>query len=108
MIYKGTGIMVSFYTLQKKPEIFEHPMEFDLKKYEDQKKAKQMKKSFVVPFGGGKRECVGRNLAVMSIKIIVANLVNMFEIKPSSLPNPIFAGIACTVSHSTAKLRVLE
>ena len=107
-VYKGTGIMLSVYTIQKKPEIFEDPMKFDLKKYDDEKKAKQMKKHLLVPFGGGNRNCAGKNLAVTSIKIIVANLVNMFEIKSSSLPNPRFAGIACAVSHSTAKLRVLE
>ena len=107
-VYKGTGIMVSFYTIQKKPEIFEDPMKFDLKKYEDKKKTKQMKKNLLVPFGGGNRSCAGQNLAMMSIKILVANLVNMFEIKPSSTPITTHAAITVAVSHSTAKLRVLS
>ena len=107
-VYKGTGMMVSLYTIQKKPEIFKNPMEFDLKKYEDKKKTKQMKKSLLVPFGGGNRNCIGQNLARMTIKIFVANLVNMFEIKPSSKPNPRVGGFALGVSHSLAKLRVFQ
>ena len=107
-VYKGTGVIMSFYTLQKKPEYFDDPLKFDLKKYEDKKKIKQMKKGILVPFGGGKRNCPGKSLAMMSIKIFVANLVNMFEIKPSSVPNPRVTGMTCTVSHSIAKFRVLE
>ena len=107
-VYKGTGIMLSVYTIQKKPENFDDPLEFDLKKYEDQKKIKDMKKGLLVPFGGGKRDCAGRNLAMMSIKILVANLVNMFEIKPSSTPIYTHATITVAVSHTNTKLRVLE
>ena len=107
-VYKGTGIMLSFYTIQKKPENFDNPMKFDLAKYEDKKKIKEMKKNLLVPFGGGNRNCIGQNLARMSIKILLfSNLVNMFEIKPSSKPNPRFIGIACTVGHHYAQLRVL-
>ena len=106
-VYKGTGIMVSFYTIQKKPENFKDPMKFDLKKYEDQKKIKQMKKNLLVPFGGGNRNCAGKNLAVMSIKILLANLVKEFEIKPSSKPNPRHIGLTCSVGHNSAKLRAL-
>ena len=107
-VYKGTGIMMSIYTLQKKPEMFEDPMKFDLKKYEDQKKIKQLKKSHLFPFGGGNRSCAGQNLALMSIKILVANLVKMFEIKPSSTPITTHAAITVAVSHSTTKLKVFE
>ena len=31
-VYKGTGILVSFYTIQKKPENFKDPLKFDLEK----------------------------------------------------------------------------
>ena len=40
-VYKGTGIMLSFYTIQKKPENFDNPMKFDLAKYEDRRRSRR-------------------------------------------------------------------
>ena len=107
-VYKGTGIMVSIYSMQKKPEYFENPMEFDLKKYENKRKIQELKMGLMVPFGSGSRNCIGQNLARLSIKVAIANIVNMFEIKQSSRPNPRHAGVTCAVGHSSIQLRVLN
>ena len=40
----------------------------------------QQKKSFI-PFSTGPRACVGRNVAKMELKLIVANLVSGFEME---------------------------
>ena len=107
-VYKGTGVLVSVYSMQKKPEYFENPIKFDLKKYENKRRIKELKRGLMVPFGGGNRFCIGQNLAKFSIKIAIANIVNMFEIKESSRINPRLAGVTCTVGHSSVKLRVLS
>ena len=107
-VYKGTGVMISFYTINKRPEDFEKPLEFDLTKYEDKKRTREMKKYLLIPFGAGNRNCIAQNLALMSIKIFVANLVDKYEVKLSDKPNRTHAHVTCGVDHAWAKLRALK
>ena len=104
-ISKGTAIRISFITLQSKPEYFENPRKFDLKKYEDKAAMKEFKRYAIIPFSAGKRPCPGKNLAQLVIKMIVSNLVNELELIATDKPNRRMIEMNYTIEHCRFGLR---
>ena len=86
-IYKGDLVTLSLATLQMKPELFENPKKFDLGKYEQKKRIKDLSRSALIPFSAGKRECLGKNLADLMIKLILCNVLDQFELRKTDEPN---------------------
>ena len=107
-VSKGSGIMVSFLTLQSKPEYFKNPHEFDLKKYQDKDRIKDLKKYCLIPFGAGKRSCLGKNLVKMATKMIVANILDQFELRVSEKPNHRFVMFSYSIKHCDTKVKALR
>ena len=104
-IHKGSMIFISFITLFSRPEDFANSKVFDLKKYDDKKKIKELSKFALIPFSAGKRRCIGRNLAEMVVKVILSNFLEEFDLEKSQEPNRSFAGITLTLKHCRIRLR---
>ena len=83
---KGDNLIVPFRFIQVKPECFDQPREFDLRRYKNKKKIKEPSRSVLVPFSAGKRACVGKNLADIMIKVILCNFLDQFELEGSATP----------------------
>ena len=107
-IHKGTILLIPFNTLQTKPELFQEPLKFDLSKYEEKKKIKDLSKNILIPFSTGKRACIGKNLADIMIKIILCNFLDQFELERSDKPNRRFMALTVGLQHCNARLRSLE
>ena len=105
-ISKGTALGISYVTLQRKPEYYDEPRKFDLEKY-DKPVMKELKKCGFTPFSSGKRPCPGKNLEELAIKMIVANLVNEFELFPSDEPNRRMIEMNYRIKHCKVRLRIL-
>jgi cytochrome P450 len=75
--------------------IFEEPLKFKPERFIDSN-GKFQTKPELIPFGVGKRACLGESLARLELFLFTANLLNQFEISsiPSKLPNmtPIIGG----------------
>ena len=104
-ISKGTIILISFITLFSRPEDFSNSKEFDLKKYEDKKRMKELSKYGVIPFSAGKRQCIGKNLAELMVKMILSNFLNQFELEKSDVPNRRFVFATFNLKHCRIRLR---
>lgn len=64
--------------------IFRQPWIQNAEKYEPERwsdGAPQVEelKEMLIPFSHGKRSCIGQNLALMEIRVIIANLVRQFD-----------------------------
>lgn len=56
-----------------------NPLEFEPERwYENAPQVEELKEMYL-PFSIGKRSCIGQNLALMEIRVIVANLVRYFD-----------------------------
>jgi sterol 14-demethylase len=70
----GTQLMISPYVSHRVPEIFSDPLKFDPHR-------PQPENVFAyIPFGGGKRKCVGNAFAFLQVKSILAGLLRRYEL----------------------------
>ena len=107
-ISKGDNLIIPFKVILVKPECFDQPRQFNLEKYEEKKKIKDLSRSILIPFSAGKRACVGKNLADIMIKVILSSFLNQFELERSAEPNRRFMTVTVGLKHCKVKLRCLE
>ena len=76
----GTSVNFHMAGALKDPKVFPSPDEFIPERFLD-KDGLFVPHPNVVPFGVGKRKCLGESLAKMELFIFFAGLINKFEIK---------------------------
>jgi len=69
-IPKGTEILVDIYSMNQHPEIWKNPKEFDPTRFLE-KKPEELRNIFM-PFGSGRRVCLGTNLAMQEMLLFLA------------------------------------
>lgn len=77
-IKKGTQILFHIYSIQRNPDYWENPNDFDPERFNPEN-AKKIPKHAFMPFGAGPRFCIGSNLAMLEMIIILSNLVKNFD-----------------------------
>jgi len=73
-IPKGTSLLLSPYTLHRKPEHFPQPDLFDPERFSPENE-KRLPHNAYLPFGTGPRICIGNHFATMEVQLIIATLV---------------------------------
>lgn len=84
---KGTRLLVNIWKIQHDPEIWEDPFEFIPERFFTSKKDIDIKGQHfeLIPFGSGRRICLGISFALNALQLILANIIHGFELKnPSS------------------------
>uniref|UniRef100_A0A453LVR1 Isoflavone 2'-hydroxylase n=1 Tax=Aegilops tauschii subsp. strangulata TaxID=200361 RepID=A0A453LVR1_AEGTS len=71
----GTMLMVNAYAIHRDPAAWERPLEFVPERFEDGKAEGR----FMIPFGMGRRRCPGETLALRTIGMVLATLVQCFD-----------------------------
>jgi cytochrome P450 len=83
-IEAGHTMIVSPFTMHYHPKYWPDPTRFDPSRH-TREKTKARPKYAYIPFGGGRHLCIGKHLAMMETKIIMATLCQCFtwEVAPS-------------------------
>lgn len=68
------------YTTHRDPAAFENPHDFLPERWMGPEKPTQSMKILFLPFSEGTRACLGKNLAMMELKLITATLVRLFNV----------------------------
>jgi cytochrome P450 len=76
---KGKVVFISPYANHRNPKYFEHPDQFEPERFSAEQE-KSIPKYAYIPFGAGPRVCIGQSFAMMEAKIILATLLNRFDI----------------------------
>ena len=82
-ITKGTSVMVNFDSALRDVSAWGDPDVFRPNRFLDDKGSVVVKKDFL-PFGIGKRNCLGEGLATMELFIFISALVQKFEFLPEN------------------------
>ena len=82
-ITKGTSVMVNFDCALRDVSAWGDPDVFRPNRFLDDKGSVVVKKDFL-PFGIGKRNCLGEGLATMELFIFISALVQKFEFLPEN------------------------
>ncbi|KAL8925144.1 MAG: hypothetical protein Q9208_003649 [Pyrenodesmia sp. 3 TL-2023] len=78
-------VIPCFPSLHKNPAYWENPTRFDADRWADEGVAgKGMRTGLYTPFAAGGRGCVGFNLALMEIKMVLAELVYHYRFEDAS------------------------
>ncbi|QQL45397.1 cytochrome P450 [Sulfuriroseicoccus oceanibius] len=93
-IPRGSGVVVSPWTMHGHPGFWEQPDVFDPSRFESGHNPAFM------PFGGGQRFCVGNEFAMIEAKVILAMVLQRFRVRPvdGAVIRP-FAGITLPPAH---------
>ncbi|KAF6129593.1 cytochrome P450 family 2 subfamily U member 1 [Phyllostomus discolor] len=88
-IPKGTVIIPNLWSVHRDPAIWEKPDDFNPNRFLDDQ-GQVMKKETFIPFGIGKRVCMGEQLAKMELFLMFVSLMQSFTFalpKDSKKPN---------------------
>lgn len=80
-IPKGTRVMVNVWTIGRDPSLWDKPNEFFPERFIGRKIDIEGQNFELIPFGAGKRICVGYPLGLKIIELSVANLLHGFKWK---------------------------
>lgn len=81
-IPKGTPITWSPYLTHRMPELYENPNAFDPSRWDPARGDKVAKATYLVGFGGGPRICLGRNFALMQLRVMLASVLRRYRVEP--------------------------
>ena len=104
-IYKGTSIFIPYSVIHQKPEYYNEPGTFDEGRFERVDDLKRFSKHGFQPFGLGRRACIGKNLAQISIHMIMACFLKHFEMLPGSAESRFLVHGTYGLEHCRVRLR---
>jgi cytochrome P450 len=73
-VQKGQPVMVSAYTIHRRPDYFPDPEWFDPDRFLPENE-KRLPRHAYMPFGAGPRICIGNHFALMEAHLILATLL---------------------------------
>jgi cytochrome P450 len=79
----GSILTVSQYVTQRHPDFWDEPEKFEPERFTPERVAARPRFAYF-PFGGGARQCIGSNFALMEAQLVVATLAQHF--RPRLLP----------------------
>jgi cytochrome P450 len=75
----GTSVMISPYVMHRNPRYWPNPEVFDPERHTPQMKESRPKYAYI-PFGGGPRNCIGSNFAMMELQLVVAMVAQRYRV----------------------------
>ena len=79
-IPEGSQVGVSAYTLNRHPQVWDHPERFDPDRWLDDRKDSQHRWQWV-QFGGGPRHCIGLGMAYLEAQYFLAMFAKRFTLE---------------------------
>lgn len=75
----GTSVMISPYVIHHNPRYWPEPEVFDPERHTAEMKEGRPKFAYI-PFGGGPRNCIGANFAMMELQLVVSMILQRYRV----------------------------
>ncbi|MCI4376103.1 hypothetical protein PGIGA_G00184380 [Pangasianodon gigas] len=79
-IPKGTVILPNLWSVHRDPTVWENPDDFNPSRFLDEQ-GQLLRKEYFIPFGIGRRVCMGEQLAKMELFLIFTSLMQAFTFR---------------------------
>ncbi|MCJ8730262.1 hypothetical protein PDJAM_G00182300 [Pangasius djambal] len=79
-IPKGTVILPNLWSVHRDPTVWENPDDFNPSRFLDEK-GQLLRKEYFIPFGIGRRVCMGEQLAKMELFLMFTSLMQAFTFR---------------------------
>lgn len=83
LIRRGSRIMISIWSMHHDPRVFPQPMEYQLERWLDDADRNRPRLSYM-PFGGGRRACIGQGFALLNAAVLGAMMIQRYEFDRAS------------------------
>lgn len=104
LIPQGWSVLYQIGKTHQDSRLYAHPKQFDPGRFEAERAEDKVKPYGYVPFGGGVRECLGKEFAKLEMKLFAALLLREYEWE--LLPNQNLDLIMTPTPHPRDGLRV--
>ncbi len=104
-IPKGVMVLPYIYGLHRDPELWPDPEVFDPSRFEAQN-VKDRHPSAHIPFGGGPRKCIGSNMAILQMLLMMAVFVRRYDFELASTEEVAIAPKMITHPEGPIEMRV--
>jgi cytochrome P450 len=95
----GTNVLIPMFLINRDPELWENPSQFNPDRFEGKGDFTSAKHGFF-PFGYGSRTCIGNTLAQLETTTFMCHLLRKYNLKPKEGFKPaIMSGISLTTSN---------
>ncbi|WP_019509424.1 cytochrome P450 [Pleurocapsa sp. PCC 7319] len=74
---EGSALALSIYLLHQREDLYPQPKQFKPERFIE----RQYSPYEYLPFGGSNRRCIGSALALLEMKLVLANIISRFELK---------------------------
>ena len=81
IIPAGTAVSVSMRDVHFNDDIFPEPLQFKPERWLGDRSEKQALEKYLVPFSRGSRSCVGTELALAELYLVIGNLFRKYDLK---------------------------
>lgn len=89
----GASVLYSPYVIHHNPKLWERPNIFDPGRWDPALGERQAKAANLFGFGGGPRLCIGRNFALMQLRVLITTVLRDYYIEPDMRFTPTRMGI---------------
>ncbi len=76
---RGTVVLISPYTLHRRPDLWPDPERFDPSRFEHAAEEARHRQAYI-PFSAGPRTCIGNHFALMEGPIVLATLLSRLDL----------------------------
>lgn len=99
-IPKGTGLLIPLFLMNRDPEVWTNPNEFNPSRFDNTELNFTAAKNGFFPFGYGSRTCIGNTLAQIESVVFLCHLLRKYRLEPDASFCPkINSGISLTTSN---------
>ena len=88
-VHKGDWVLLAPSVSHRMAEIFAHPDSYDPERFDTERSDAKMESSSLIGFGGGVHRCAGVNFARMEMKVLLAILLQHYDMELIDTPRPI-------------------
>jgi cytochrome P450 len=78
-IQANSSIFINIYSAHHNPDVWENPEGFDPERFMPERIKEQPRFAYL-PFGGGPRQCIGNNFALMEAVLALSMITQRFEL----------------------------
>lgn len=107
VIPSGTVLSICIYYIHRNANYYPEPDVFKPERFLPENSVNRPKNSFI-PFGFGHRQCLGQNMAMREIKILISQIVCRFQVQSCSKYEDIAAAFLGTLKSTTAVEMVFQ
>ncbi|XP_067682519.1 1,25-dihydroxyvitamin D(3) 24-hydroxylase, mitochondrial-like [Haliotis asinina] len=107
---KGKNVVVSLHAVGRSPSLYDEAETFRPERWmRELREASDKPAAFShIPFGFGQRMCVGRRVAELEMQLLVAQMLQRFDLKPSGQSPPDIVQFVITRPKDPVRVKLID